>query len=121
MLNACCLAMKDACLPLTSEFSAVSFGFMEDGDLLIDPDLEQEEACQSLFTFVVDGNSGDIATSHASGCFTVKQVKISSHLPLCNGIHPLTLLVLPDTSVYLFSAPLTITSLGTSKLLNLLN
>ena len=75
LVNACCLALMDACVPLTSIFSAVTCGIMQDGELIVDPDLQQEEACQSLLTFVVEGSSGDILTSHANGQFNFEQVR----------------------------------------------
>ena len=75
MLNVCCLGLMDAALPLASTFSAVTCGITGDGELLADPDLQQEEACQSLLTFAVEESSGDFLTSHANGCFTMDQVK----------------------------------------------
>ncbi len=65
----------DACIPLTSTFSAVSCGLSRDsGELLLDPDLQQEEACQSLLTFAVEESSGGVVMSYADGSFSVEQV-----------------------------------------------
>lgn len=76
MLNACCLALMDACIPLTSTFAATTCGLTERGELVADPDLLQEGACPSLLTFVVDNNSGEFLMSHANGNFTVEQVRV---------------------------------------------
>ncbi len=81
LLNTCCLALIDASIPLTSVFSAITSGITKEGDLLVDPDLQQEEeACQSIFTFVIEGDSGDILTSHASGEFNLDQVSLVQYL-----------------------------------------
>ena len=64
----------DACVPLTSTFSAVTCGLTEDGEMVVDPDLQQEEACHSLLTFVVDDTSGEFLMSNANGSFSIEQV-----------------------------------------------
>ena len=75
MLNACCLGLMDACIPLTSTFSAVSCGLSRDsGELLLDPDRQQEEVCQSLLTFAVEKSSGGVVMSYADGSFSIEQV-----------------------------------------------
>lgn len=67
----------DACVPLTSVFSAVTCGLTDDGVSLVDPDLHQEdEVCQSIFTVVVENSSGDVMMTHATGAFTVDQVSV---------------------------------------------
>ena len=77
MLNTCCLALLDACIPLSSTFSSLTCGLTEEGELLVDPDLQQEEQCKALLTFVVDDASGDIVMSHAHGGFSIEKVRLS--------------------------------------------
>ena len=43
MINACCLALLDACVPMTTVFAAVTCGYSEDGDLLTDLTPQTEE------------------------------------------------------------------------------
>ena len=64
----------DACIPLTSTFSAITCGLKDGGEMIVDPDLQQEEACHSLLTFAVDNNSEEFLMSHANGGFTIEQV-----------------------------------------------
>lgn len=44
--------------------------------MLVDPDMQQEQTCQSLLTFVVEGSADSILTSHANGSFSIEQVFI---------------------------------------------
>jgi ribonuclease PH len=64
----------DACLPLTSTFSAIMCGLTEDGEILVDPDLQQEGACHSTLTFVLDNVTEEFLMSHANGGFSMDQV-----------------------------------------------
>lgn len=43
LVHACCLALLDACLPLSSTFSAATCGFSHEGQLIIDPTVQQEK------------------------------------------------------------------------------
>ena len=43
MVQACCLALIDACIPLSSVFAGVTCGYTEDNQLMLDPNLEQEQ------------------------------------------------------------------------------
>jgi len=73
-VNACCLALMDACVPLSSSFAALTCGWIEAGQLLVDLDPSQEEQCSCVCTCVVKGNSGEVISSHMDGSFSVHQV-----------------------------------------------
>lgn len=55
LVHACCLALLDACLPLSSTFSAATCGFSHEGQLIIDPTVQQEKVymiCTVWFHFL---------------------------------------------------------------------
>ena len=45
MSQACCLALIDACIPMTSAFAGVTCAYTDDGKCVLDPDSEQEQVC----------------------------------------------------------------------------
>ncbi|CAG0884531.1 unnamed protein product [Darwinula stevensoni] len=71
-LNACCLALLDAGVPMNSTFAAVTIGISKDDDLIVDPDDTQEEECESLLTFAFESQNLELVASHADGQFTAE-------------------------------------------------
>lgn len=81
-LNATCFAMIDAGLPMVRVFMAVSAAITSDGEVLIDPTREEEEAAEARVCVALEGNAkrpgpaGDLAseamiiTSWSSGRLT---------------------------------------------------
>ena len=52
MVQACCLALLDACVPMTSVFAGVTCAYTSDDEFILDPNLEQEEVskcCHGVF------------------------------------------------------------------------
>ena len=43
MVHACCLALLDACVPMSSVFTALTCGYTKDDKLITDPDAVQEK------------------------------------------------------------------------------
>ncbi len=43
LVNCCCLALLDACVPLSTVFSAITCGYTENGQLVTDLSAQQEE------------------------------------------------------------------------------
>ncbi len=74
LINACCLALMDACVPLSCTFAALACGRTKEGQLLMDPDPSQEEQCQAMCTCVVEGHSGNVLSSHSEGKVSIYQV-----------------------------------------------
>ena len=60
MVQACCLALLDACVPMTSVFAGVTCAYTNEDKCLLDPTLEQEQVCK-LYSMTL--------TSIITGCF----------------------------------------------------
>ena len=43
MVQACCLALLDACIPMTSVFAGVTCAYTDEDKYILDPTLEQEQ------------------------------------------------------------------------------
>ena len=43
MIQACCLALLDACVPMTSVFAGVTCAYTEEEKCILDPTLDQEQ------------------------------------------------------------------------------
>ena len=43
MFQACCLALLDACVPMTSVFAGVTCAYTEEDKCILDPTTEQEQ------------------------------------------------------------------------------
>lgn len=43
MVQACCLALIDACIPMTSVFAGVTCAYTNDDEHILDPNSEQEQ------------------------------------------------------------------------------
>ena len=45
MVQACCLALIDACIPMTSVFAGVTCAYTDEDKFILDPNVEQEQVC----------------------------------------------------------------------------
>ncbi|XP_062502418.1 exosome complex component RRP46-like [Corticium candelabrum] len=81
-LNACCVALMDAGVPMRGLVCAVSCAVSASGEQVIDPTLEQEQAASAVLTFGFSTNS-DIITSHMTG--QISQDKFYSTLSLASS------------------------------------
>lgn len=74
MVQACCLALLDACVPMMSVFAGVTCAYTDKDKCILDPTSEQEQDCKSVLTFVTNETTGEILTSYAEGSFSHGQV-----------------------------------------------
>ena len=72
----------DACIPLSSTFSALACGVTEEGEMLVDPDPQQEDTSHALCTCVMVGNSGSVLASYTEGKFSVDKVSTETCISL---------------------------------------
>ena len=49
LINSCCLALLDACVPMTTVFSAVTCAYNKDGELVTDLTPQEEQVSRSSF------------------------------------------------------------------------
>jgi exosome complex component RRP46 len=63
-VNAACLALMDAGVPLRSCVAAATVAVSPDGELVLDPTLEEEEAATATFTFAFTNNGEDVGVSN---------------------------------------------------------
>lgn len=77
MTHAVCMALLDAAIPLRTTFSSLTCAFTDDGDMITDPDFEQEnkEDTRCVLTYIID-REGKLVTSHTTGTFTSEQVNV---------------------------------------------
>lgn len=54
-LNALCLALMDAGLPMKAMIGTVMCGVLEDGELMWDPTQDEEDECHTMYTFTYEG------------------------------------------------------------------
>ncbi|XP_078000734.1 exosome complex component RRP46-like [Glandiceps talaboti] len=72
-INAACMAMLDAGLPMKYLVASVTCCLDEDDVITLDPTDQQEKEAKSIFTFAFDSKNKDIVTSHTQGIYTVEQ------------------------------------------------
>ena len=72
-INAVCLCLLDACVPMYFSVAAVSCMIDREGKLMLDPTKKQEEDARSQFTFVFDSKDKKIITSATSGQFSFEE------------------------------------------------
>uniref|UniRef100_H3BFT4 Exosome component 5 n=1 Tax=Latimeria chalumnae TaxID=7897 RepID=H3BFT4_LATCH len=73
-LNAACMALMDAGLPMKSLFCGVSCGIDLDKNILLDPVAKQEKECRSLLTFAIDSTENKVLMSSTSGTYSIEEV-----------------------------------------------
>ena len=72
-INAACLALLDAAVPLRALFAAVSCVVLPDGQVILDPDNKQEREVQAHMTFVFESQGHSVISSRSVGTVTSAQ------------------------------------------------
>jgi exosome complex component RRP46 len=72
-LNAATLALMDAGVPLSSTLAAVAVALDRTGQLLLDPNAQEEAAAAALFTFAFNASLEGVVVSRTSGAFAPEQ------------------------------------------------
>ncbi|XP_010901343.2 exosome complex component RRP46 [Esox lucius] len=73
-LNAACMALMDAGLPMSCLFAGVTCAIDGDGRIIIDPSAVQEKESRALMTFAIDSKERRVMMSSTKGSFTVHEL-----------------------------------------------
>ncbi|XP_067170571.1 exosome complex component RRP46 [Apteryx mantelli] len=74
-LNAACLGLLDAGLPLASLFCGVTCALRPDGRLLLDPTARQEQEARAVLTFAIDSADGKVLAATAKGSCSAEELQ----------------------------------------------
>ncbi|XP_061454005.1 exosome complex component RRP46 isoform X4 [Rhineura floridana] len=72
-LNATCMGLMDAGLPMNSLFCGVTCALDADGNITLDPTAKQEKEAQSVLTFAIDSTEKKVLMSNTKGTCSVEQ------------------------------------------------
>ncbi|XP_015277187.1 PREDICTED: LOW QUALITY PROTEIN: exosome complex component RRP46, partial [Gekko japonicus] len=72
-LNATCVGLMDAGLPLNSLFSGVTCALDADGNLTLDPTAKQEKEARAVLTFAIDSTEKKVLMSSTKGTCSVEE------------------------------------------------
>ncbi|KAI7802765.1 exosome complex component RRP46 [Triplophysa rosa] len=74
-LNAACMALMDAGLPMSYLFCGVTCAITKEGQIITDPTTRQEKESRALFTFAIDSVEHNVLMSTTKGSFSVKELQ----------------------------------------------
>ncbi|KAK2912984.1 exosome complex component RRP46 [Channa argus] len=74
-LNAACMALMDAGLPMSCLFCGVTCAIDADGCIITDPTAAQEKKSRALMTFAIDSAEHRVMTSSTKGSFSVHELQ----------------------------------------------
>ncbi|KTG36312.1 hypothetical protein cypCar_00010530 [Cyprinus carpio] len=74
-LNAACMALMDAGLPMSHLFCSVTCAISKEGQIIIDPTARQEKECPALLTFAIDSAECNVLMSSTTGSFSVQELQ----------------------------------------------
>ncbi|XP_067317043.1 exosome complex component RRP46 [Anolis sagrei] len=74
-LNAACIGLMDAGLPMSSLFCGVTCALDADGNLTLDPTAKQEKEAQAVLTFAIDSIEKKVLMSSTKGTCSVEQLQ----------------------------------------------
>ncbi|NWH77485.1 EXOS5 protein, partial [Piaya cayana] len=74
-LNAACLGMLDAGLPLASLFCGVTCALDPAGAVVLDPDARQEQEARAVLTFAIDSTERRVLMANTKGSCSVEEVR----------------------------------------------
>ncbi|KAH0631513.1 hypothetical protein JD844_005860, partial [Phrynosoma platyrhinos] len=96
-LNAACMGLMDAGLPMNSLFCGVTCALDADGNITLDPTAKQEKEARAVLTFAIDSTEKKMLMSTTKGTCSVEQASYvvrkerhSSNNPLLPRSEPLT-------------------------------
>ncbi|XP_046891407.1 exosome complex component RRP46 isoform X1 [Hypomesus transpacificus] len=74
-LNAACMALMDAGLPMSCLFCGVTCAIDTEGQIITDPTLTQEKESRALLTFAIDSTEHRVMMSSTKGSFSVHELQ----------------------------------------------
>uniref|UniRef100_A0A3B1IUU6 Exosome complex component RRP46 n=1 Tax=Astyanax mexicanus TaxID=7994 RepID=A0A3B1IUU6_ASTMX len=74
-LNAACMALMDAGLPMGRLFCGVTCAIDSDSQIITDPTAQQERESRALMTFAIDSKERNVLMSSTKGSFSVKELQ----------------------------------------------
>ncbi|XP_056334430.1 exosome complex component RRP46 [Danio aesculapii] len=74
-LNAACMALMDAGLPMSRLFCSVTCAISKEGQIITDPTARQEKESRALLTFAIDSNERNVLMSSTTGSFSVQELQ----------------------------------------------
>ncbi|XP_013380191.1 exosome complex component RRP46 [Lingula anatina] len=75
-INCVCMAMLDACVDMKYLVAAVTCGLNSEGELILDPTLEQESDLTALMIFAYESSNFEVIATYTTGSFTSDQFQI---------------------------------------------
>ncbi|XP_068440225.1 exosome complex component RRP46 [Clinocottus analis] len=75
ILNAACMALMDAGLPMSCLFCGVTCAIDADGQIITDPTAVQEKESRAVMTFAIDGTKHRVMMSSTKGSFSVNELQ----------------------------------------------
>ncbi|KAM9853752.1 exosome complex component RRP46 [Aulostomus maculatus] len=76
-VNAACMALMDAGLPMSRLFCGVTCAIHRDGQIITDPTAAQEAESRALMTFAIDSKDHKVLMSSTKGSFSVHELQQS--------------------------------------------
>ncbi|XP_074876303.1 exosome complex component RRP46 [Buteo buteo] len=74
-LNAACMGMLDAGLPLSSLFCGVTCAIDPNGIIILDPTTQQEQEARAVLTFAIDSTEKKVLTATTKGSCSVVEMQ----------------------------------------------
>ncbi|KAK1785120.1 hypothetical protein P4O66_018534 [Electrophorus voltai] len=74
-LNAACMALLDAGLPMGCLFCGVTCAIDSEGLIIADPTAQQEKESRALMTFAIDSKERNVMMSSTKGSFSAKELQ----------------------------------------------
>ncbi|NXI43062.1 EXOS5 protein, partial [Galbula dea] len=74
-LNAACMGLLDAGLPLASLFCSVTCALNPDGTIVLDPTTSQEQEARALLTFAIDSTERKVLMVTTKGTCSVEEMQ----------------------------------------------
>ncbi|XP_048836041.1 exosome complex component RRP46 [Brienomyrus brachyistius] len=74
-LNAACMALMDAGLPMSCLFCGVTCAIDQDDHIVTDPTSQQEKESRALMTFAIDSAERKVMMSSTRGSFSVNELQ----------------------------------------------
>uniref|UniRef100_A0A3B4AR77 Uncharacterized protein n=1 Tax=Periophthalmus magnuspinnatus TaxID=409849 RepID=A0A3B4AR77_9GOBI len=75
LLNAACMALMDAGLPMSCLFCGVTCAINSDGQIITDPTVAQEKESRAILTFAIDSTDHKVLMSSTQGSFSVYELQ----------------------------------------------
>ncbi|XP_033928091.1 exosome complex component RRP46 [Melopsittacus undulatus] len=74
-LNAACMGLLDAGLPLASLFCGVTCALHPDGSLILDPTTRQEQEARAVLTFAIDSAEKKVLMASTKGACSMEEMQ----------------------------------------------